>query len=120
MHTRMVPAARALVEMADELSSGTGSESDACGANEVCVNHMAFNPATLTVCGGETVTWKFDENGHSTTSDAPEAPEAQDTWDSGVVKKGQTYTHTFSNAGTFGYHCSVMPEMKGTIVVRNP
>jgi plastocyanin len=34
------------------------------------------------------------------------------------MASGQTYTHTFSTAGTVGYHCSIHPFMTATIIVK--
>ncbi|HTZ41834.1 MAG TPA: plastocyanin/azurin family copper-binding protein [Candidatus Omnitrophota bacterium] len=31
---------------------------------------------------------------------------------------GGTYSHTFAAAGTYSYHCSIHPSMKGTIIVQ--
>jgi hypothetical protein len=39
---------------------------------------------------------------HSTTA----SPGQSESWDSGVRSSG-SFTHTFSNLGTFGYYCSV-------------
>lgn len=85
-------------------TTGTGSS--------VAINGFAFNPATLTVSVGTTVTWtNSDSTTHTITSDTG-------AFDSGNVPVGQTYTHTFGQAGTFSYHCSIHTNMKGTIIVQ--
>ncbi len=40
------------------------------------------------------------------------------SWVSEVLQKGQSYSHTFSSAGTFNYLCTLHPFMTGTVVVK--
>ncbi len=47
---------------------------------------------------------------HTTTSDTK-------AWDSGKLAKGATFSHKFMTPGSFAYHCSIHPDMKGTINV---
>jgi plastocyanin len=54
-----------------------------------------------------------DKGTSGTTSPGPTGPELS----SSVLNTGQTYSHTFSTAGVFHYHCGVHPTMKGTITV---
>ena len=42
------------------------------------------------------------------------------SWDSGVKMAGASFSQTFNTAGTYPYHCSVHPFMKGTVVVKGP
>jgi len=72
---------------------------------------LAFNPATVTVVPGETVTWTWAASGHSTTSDAVAGPEV---WDSGVQNSGFSFSHLFTTAGTFPYYCKVHSFPGGT------
>ena len=72
-----------------------------------------FAPATLTVAKGTRVEW-------SNASDAPHTV----TSDSGttlasslISPSGGTFDFTFTQPGTYTYHCTVHPYMKGTIVV---
>jgi plastocyanin len=52
---------------------------------------------------------------HTATSDAS----STESWDSGNQGVGQTYSHTFTKAGTFAYHCTPhMTAMKGTVIVQ--
>lgn len=57
------------------------------------------------------VTWlNKDSTSHRTVSDSG-------VFDSGDLTNGQSYNFTFSQAGSFPYHRSIHPSMKGTIVV---
>jgi plastocyanin len=38
-------------------------------------------------------------------------------FDSGIMQTGQTFKHTFYEAGTFEYYCTVHPAMVGKVVV---
>ncbi len=62
-----------------------------------------FDP---TINVGDTVHWIWDSSFHSTTSVAGLA----ESWNSGVLSAGRptvTFDHTFSQAGSFPYYCSL-------------
>jgi plastocyanin len=80
------------------------------------MQNFAFNPPTLQVTVGTKVTWtNKDGVGHSTTSDT-------NVWDSGLLANGASFSHTFSQAGTFPFYCKPHggpggKGMSGTITV---
>lgn len=83
----------------------------------VSIIDFQFSPATVTVPVGTTVTWtNMSQSGsmHTTSSDTQGTA---NSWDSGLTQKGQTFSHTFTQAGTFTYHCNVHTFMRGSIVV---
>ena len=83
----------------------------AARAASVTVANMAFSPASVTVGLGEPVTWTFqDATSHTSTSD-------QGFWNSGTKSGGATYSRTFTSAGTFAYHCTIHPMMRGKVAV---
>lgn len=97
-------------------SDNGGSDTTAAGSgggaeDSVEIADLAFNPDTLTVAVGTTVTW---ENGdslpHTSTSD-------DELWDSGTLESGDEFSFTFEEAGTFSYFCEIHPSMNGSIVV---
>ena len=91
----------------DTGNKGTGVP----GANEVWIQGMAFTPITLTVVSGTTILWtNKDVVSHTVTSDAG-------LFDSGPLKSGDTFSYTFSAAGTFTYHCSIHSTMVGSVIV---
>ena len=72
-----------------------------------------FAPATLTVAKGTKVEW-------SNASDAPHTvtSDSGTTLASSIISpSGGTFDFTFTQPGTYTYHCTVHPYMKGTIVV---
>lgn len=80
----------------------------------VSIKNLAFDPQTLTIQVGDTVTWtnnETDGTDHTTTSDTA------NLWDSGLLQPGQSFSHTFPDPGTFTYHCTVHTFMTGSIVV---
>ncbi len=70
---------------------------------------FVFAPATLTIRVGTTVTWK-------NTSTVPHTVVGSG-FDSGVLMAGQSFTRTFTRAGTFAYTCTIHPGMAATITV---
>jgi plastocyanin len=83
----------------------------ASGEAKIVIANFAFDPVTVTVPVGTTVTWTNEDSAtHTITSDSGD-------WDSGRLKNGQLFSHTFTEAGTFSYHCSIHSSMKGTIIV---
>jgi hypothetical protein len=81
-------------------------------ANTVNIKSFSFQPATLNVPAGTTVTWNNQDSvQHTVTSDV------QDLFDSGAIAPGKKFTYTFPAPGSYSYHCSIHPGMKGTIVV---
>lgn len=91
-------------------TQGSGSQA-AGGGNSVAVVDFSFNPATLTLPKGTTVTWtNTGSTTHTVTAD-------DGSFDSGNLPAGQTFSRTFSTAGTFAYHCTIHASMKGTITV---
>ena len=80
--------------------------------NSVSIADNSFTSASLTVAKGTTVIWT--NNGatiHTVTSDDGTS------FDSGVIASGGTFSHTFSTAGSFAYHCQIHSGMVGTIIV---
>ena len=79
---------------------------------KVAIQNFAFSPASLTVPLGTTVTWtNLDSTAHTATSDTS-------AWtDSGLIQPNHAFSHTFTKAGTFVYHCFIHPFMAGKIIV---
>jgi len=79
----------------------------------VQIQNSDFVPATVTIKVGNSVSWEnYDGSPHSVTSDIG------NELDSNLIQKGQTYEHTFAVPGTYAYHCSIHPSMKGTVIVQ--
>ncbi|MEK6828627.1 MAG: cupredoxin family copper-binding protein [Nanoarchaeota archaeon] len=76
------------------------------------ITGFAFSPATLAVHVGDTITWtNIDSASHTVTSDKGTELGSQ------TLSRDGTYSHTFTTAGVFDYHCSFHSGMKGKIIV---
>jgi plastocyanin len=83
----------------------------ATDAKEVAIQGFAFSPATIKVKKGTTVTWtNKDAVKHTVTADSGK-------WGSNLLANGETYSYKFDNVGSFSYHCTPHPSMKGTVEV---
>jgi plastocyanin len=85
------------------------------GTVMVSVVDFAFNPQTITVTLGTTVMWTNTGTfTHTVTAD-------DNSFNSGDMGNGATFSHTFNTIGTVGYHCihHGLPGsgMYGTVVV---
>jgi len=86
------------------------------GSNSITINNFAFNPPILTIKTGTTVTWmNQDEAVHQIASDSG-TPVA---FTSGSLATGKSFPLTFTQPGTYTYHCTYHPSMKGTIIVQS-
>ena len=90
----------------------TGPVARAAASGGVTIEDFAFAPRTITVDVGDTVTWtNRDGVEHTATAD-------DGAFDTGLLGRGQSGSHTFDQAGSFPYHCTPHPNMTGTVVVR--
>jgi len=73
-----------------------------------------YQPATITVTRGTTLTWMNVGNvPHTVTDDPSKAanrsdamlPEGAQPWDSGYIAGNSSFTHTFDTAGEYTYFC---------------
>ena len=79
---------------------------------DIEIKGFAFNPETLTIKQGDSVTWtNKDSARHTITSDTG------NELDSGLLSKDQAYIHVFNEKGEFSYHCTPHPYMAGKIIV---
>ena len=74
---------------------------------------LNFSPVKVTVIIGQNNTVTFinkDSAPHTVTAD-------DGSFNSGNMNPGDSWTFTFTTAGTFTYHCNYHSWMRGTIVV---
>ena len=82
------------------------------GLNEVFIQNSAFSPSTITVLANTAITWtNRDGMPHTVTSDTG------NELGSGNIPAYGTWSHTFTVAGTYQYHCTIHPTMKATVKV---
>ena len=79
----------------------------------VTMSGLAFSPAAVTVSPGSMVTWTNKEDApHTIASKGGGALKSKN------LQKGDSYTYTFSTAGTFSYYCTIHPNMTGKVAVQ--
>ena len=78
----------------------------------VSIRNLAFQPQSVTVNVGDSVTWTNNDASFTHTATATNG-----AWDTGFLDQGQSKTILMSTAGTFAYRCRVHPSMTGTVVV---
>ena len=79
---------------------------------QVKIDNFSFGPQTLTVPVGTTVTWtNRDDIPHTIVS-------TDGVFKSKVRDTDETFSFTFTKAGTYTYFCSVHPKMTGKIIVQ--
>jgi plastocyanin len=96
----------------------------------VLVQHIAFQPSTIEVPAGTTITWmnRDEQVRHTVTSGRagdkgiPGVDEGRPNDPDGMFAgeldgAGSTFKTTFDDAGTYAYFCEVHPVMTGSIVV---
>ena len=85
--------------------------SPATTATKVEISGFVFVPATVTVAVGTTVQWTNNDSVAHTVSSR------DDVFDSGRLAGAATFSHTFTQQGTFEYYCKFHPSMTGTVIV---
>lgn len=94
-----------------EAAGATTTAATGTGA-QVAMKNIAFDPASVTINAGEKVTWTNEDSvPHTVVGDNGE-------FESDTLAKGDTFSFTFDQAGTYAYHCSIHPNMRGTVIVQ--
>src|SRR5438105_3189505 len=76
-----------------------GAAPRAAETKNVTIKDFAFDPKTISVNVGDTITWTNQgPSPHTVTAD-------DGSFDAGNLDKGATFSHTFDKAGTFAYYC---------------
>ena len=83
------------------------------GAATLGANAYAPSPLTISLATKQSVKWKNNDAmspEHTVTADLG-------AFNSGSMAESNTFTFTFTTAGTYDYHCSIHPTMVGQIIV---
>lgn len=76
------------------------------------IKDFMFMPMAITIAPGDTVTWENDDGEPHTVVSLDGA------FRSKALDEKDKFSHTFDQAGTFRYLCSIHPKMVGTIIVK--
>jgi plastocyanin len=96
------------------LAFGTVAAQDATkkDANEITIDNFTFTPKELTVAVGTTVKWvNHDDIPHTIV-------EKKTTFRSKALDTDDSYSFTFTSAGTFDYFCGLHPHMVGQVIAK--
>lgn len=105
------PAASTPVSAAPSAPTGACEVVDTADGTPVRIAEFAFDPGTVTVKVGETVTWtNNDTAGHTATMD-------DGSCRTGTLQKGQSASIRFDSPGEYPYICSIHPRMTGSVIV---
>lgn len=99
-------------------SNGPDDPQQEQGSNEVWMVGNTFNVSNLEVSEGTTVTWTNQSSvNHTVTSGSRNGDDAGDLFDSGNLAPGETFSHTFEDAGNYDYFCEIHPGMAAEVTV---
>jgi plastocyanin len=108
------PTPRARPEPAPNVGQPQPTETTPAGRDTLraAVEDFVFVPARIEVSAGTTIVWtNRGQVTHTVTAD-------DGSFESGNIDPGKQRGLTFARAGTFPFHCTPHPFMKGVIVVR--
>lgn len=92
---------------------GTTGTAPAATTHAVKISNYAFAPKSLTVYVGDKVTWTNEDTApHTVTTTSGPARISSPN-----LSKGQSFSYTFTKAGTYSYYCAVHPDMTATVTV---
>lgn len=104
----IVAMALALVGLQSEFASA-GPTAQASTVKSVSIKGFAFHAATTHVKKGTRVTFTNKDGAtHTATGRA---------FNTGSIAPGKSKWVTFRKKGTFAFHCSIHPDMRGKIIV---
>jgi plastocyanin len=80
----------------------------------VSIRSASFAPKTVTINGGDTVTWKnVDTVNHQVVANSG-------AFASGLIAPNRIYAKRLDTPGTYGYHDALHPTLKGVVKVTGP
>jgi plastocyanin len=79
----------------------------------VVIKNFKFDPANITIKRGTKVIWINKDSSPHTAS-----AKNGKSFDSGLLRKGKRYGHTFKSTGKKPYFCKIHPHMTGSVTVK--
>ncbi len=96
-------------------TQGGGTSTNLVLSYDVPIQFYTFEPSSLTVPAGSTVTWvNHDTATHTVTSTGGPQP-----FNSGNLTVDAGYSFTFTISGTNTYRCNIHTYMTGTVIITN-
>lgn len=76
-----------------------------------------YDPSSLTITAGTTVSWMNNDSVPHTVTEGVPGGSSASKFDSGIMGPGQTFKHTFTEAGIVNYFCTIHPFMTGKVLI---
>ena len=103
-----IVAVTALALAASACGSDDFEKSVSPEGSTIDVRDYQFEPSSMTVEVGDTVTWVWDGRAqHNVVGDGFQSAD----------QNSGTFEHTFDRPGTFRYECTIHPGMEGSVTV---
>ena len=95
-----------------KMHSTAHADNVSANPNEIVIANFSFEPATLTVKAGTTVTWvNHDDEPHTATA-------TDKRFNSKTLDNGDRFSQEFNAPGVYNYYCALHPHMTGKIIVK--
>lgn len=94
----------------DSAASPTNGNQPTTGTLKISIKGFSFSPQALSINKGDTVTWTNEDTAVHNVVGGP--------LKSKDLAKGQSFSYTFTDSGSYDYICTYHPSMKGKIVVK--
>jgi plastocyanin len=99
------------VAIAGHSARADSANTSAATDTHVTIDGYAFKAPKVTIAAGTAVVWKNqDDDPHTVTAD-------DGSFDSKGLGQGDSFRYVFAKPGTYPYHCSAHPYMKGVVTV---
>lgn len=79
---------------------------------DISIKDFKFSSDSATINAGMSVVWTNNDDA------THKIVENNGLFESGNLAQGESFAYTFASAGTYSYHCSIHPSMKGTVTVK--
>ena len=93
-----------------QAAPGTTTDGGASGPASITISGFDYSGATSVAVGTTVVVTNQDDVSHTWTSE-------DDLFDSGSLSQGESFEHTFEEAGEYTFVCTIHPGMEGSITV---
>lgn len=78
-------------------------------SKEIVISNFSFSPSEMRARVGDKITW--------TNNDSAPHQIIANSFSSNLLNKGESFSFTFNNKGSYDYHCSIHPSMVGKIII---
>lgn len=88
------------------------TETQPVTTNAIEIRDFSFNPDTISVAKGTTVTWTNKDSASHTVA------AVNKEFTSKTLNQDDTFSYTFNDVKTIEYVCGIHPSMRGKVIVK--